>query len=116
MGLEVDSKDVNELVKDHITQLTTKELVCIRNEQQKNLTEEQSSKDKKKAKESIPDAAIKKICSKRDDVQSFVEKYHPHALVANRAANHFNGNVISHFKKHFTTQVKTTNIGQDFYE
>ena len=74
------------------------ELVYIRNEQQMNLAEEQSSKDEEKAKERIPNASIKKICSKRDDVRSFVEKYHPHALVANRAANHFNDNVMSHFK------------------
>ena len=59
------------------------ELVYIWNEQQNNLAEEQSSKHKKKAEESIPDAAIKKICSKRDDVRAFVEKYHPDTLVAN---------------------------------
>ena len=36
MGLEVDSEDVEELVQDHRTELTTEELVYIQNEQQKN--------------------------------------------------------------------------------
>ena len=63
MGLEVDSKDVEELVQDHSTQLTTKELIYIQNEQ-KNLAKEQSSKDEEKTEESIPSALIKEICGK----------------------------------------------------
>ena len=62
MGLEVDSEDVEELVQDHSTQLTSQELVYIQNEQQKNLAEEQSSKDEERTEESIPSASIKEIC------------------------------------------------------
>ena len=68
MCLEVDSEDVEELVQDHKTEFTTKELAYIQNEQQKNLAKEQSSKDDEKTEESIPNALIKKICAKYSDV------------------------------------------------
>ncbi|XP_026548757.1 tigger transposable element-derived protein 1-like, partial [Notechis scutatus] len=42
MGLEVDSDDIEELVKDHDEELTADELVALQNEQHKVLTEEQS--------------------------------------------------------------------------
>ena len=45
VDLEVDRKDIEELVQDYRTELTTEELVYIQNEQQKNLAEEQSSKN-----------------------------------------------------------------------
>ena len=50
MGLEVDGEDVEELVQDHRTELTTEELVYIRNEQQKNLAEDNLLKMRKKLK------------------------------------------------------------------
>ena len=64
MGLDIDNEDVEELVQDHSTEFTTEELVYIQNKQQKNLAEEQSSKDEEKTEESIPSASIKKICGK----------------------------------------------------
>ncbi|XP_026576481.1 tigger transposable element-derived protein 1-like isoform X2 [Pseudonaja textilis] len=42
MGLEVDSDDIEELIKDHDEELTADELVALQNEQHKVLTEEQS--------------------------------------------------------------------------
>ena len=97
MGLEVDSEDVEELVQDHSTQLTSQELVYIQNEQQKNLAEEQSSKDEERTEESIPSASIKEIC-KWGDMQAFVKKYHPDTMVANRTVNLSNDNVMSYFR------------------
>ena len=71
-------------------------------------------KIRKKVEESIPDAASKKICFKRDDVRAFEEKYHPHILVANRAANHFNDNVMSHFKNILQRRRKQQTLDKTF--
>ena len=99
MVSEVVSEDVEELVQDYCTELTTQELVYIQNEQQKNLAEEQSSKDEEKTEESIPSASIKDICGKWGDLQAFMKKYHPDTLVANKSVNLFNDNVMSRFRK-----------------
>ena len=100
MGLEIDREDVEELVQDHSTELTTEELVYIQNEQ------EQSFKDEEKTEQSIPSASIKEICSKWNNVQAFVKKYQCDIVVANRTVNLFNVNVISHFRKILQTRQK----------
>ena len=61
MGLEVDSEDVEELVQELRTKLTTEELVHIQNEQQKNLAKKQSSKDEKKLNRVSPVLQSKKF-------------------------------------------------------
>ena len=61
MGLEVDSEDVEELVQELRTKLTTEELVYIQNEQQKNLAKKQSSKDEKKLNRVSPVLQSKKF-------------------------------------------------------
>ena len=39
------------------------------------------------------------MCAKWDELQAFVEKYHPDTAVANHSVNIFNDNVMSHFRK-----------------
>lgn len=48
LGLDVDSEDIEKLVEDHCTELTTKELVHLQNEEPKSLPEEMSSEEEAK--------------------------------------------------------------------
>ena len=50
LGLEVDRENVEKLVQDHRTELTTEELVYIQKEQQKNLAQKQFFKNEEKLK------------------------------------------------------------------
>lgn len=97
MGLEVEKEDIDELVEGHSTELTTQELLTLQQEQQKSLAEKLSSEEGER--EDVQISLIKEMCDKWSDVQLFVEKYHPDIVVANRAINIFNDNVMFHFKK-----------------
>ena len=57
--------------------------------------------------EKITSAQIKDICSKRNEMQEFIEKHHPNKIVANRAINILNDNAMSHFRKNSAAKKKT---------
>ncbi|XP_074170474.1 uncharacterized protein LOC141567452 [Rhinolophus sinicus] len=97
MGLEVSSDDVEELVEDHKTELTTEELQNILTEQQQAATEELSSEEA--GRESVSNALIKEMCAKWVEVQIFVEKYHPDKAAVSHATNTFNDNAMSRFRQ-----------------
>jgi hypothetical protein len=60
MGLEVNSEDVEVLVEDQNSELTTEEARDLKMEQQQEVTEELSSEEEKvECKGSIPTAEIK---------------------------------------------------------
>ncbi|XP_059558184.1 tigger transposable element-derived protein 1-like isoform X1 [Myotis daubentonii] len=96
MGLEVDDDDVEELVEDHNTELTTEELQDLQREQQQPAAEEPSSEG---GREDIPTSLIKGMLGKWGEMQSFIEKYHPDKEVAHRAINLFNDNAVFHFRQ-----------------
>ncbi|XP_036212432.1 tigger transposable element-derived protein 1-like isoform X2 [Myotis myotis] len=96
MGLEVDDDDVEELVEDHNTELTTEELQDLQREQQQPAAEERSSEE---GREDIPTSLIKGMLGKWGEMQSFIEKYHPDKEVAHRAINLFNDNAVLHFRQ-----------------
>ncbi|XP_014392726.1 PREDICTED: tigger transposable element-derived protein 1-like isoform X2 [Myotis brandtii] len=96
MGLEVDDDDVEELVEDHNTELTTEELQDLQKEQQQPAAEEHSSEE---GREDIPTSLIKGMLGKWGEMQSFIEKYHPDKEVAHRAINLFNDNAVFHFRQ-----------------
>ncbi|XP_033011520.1 tigger transposable element-derived protein 1-like [Lacerta agilis] len=106
-SLQVNSDDVEELVEDHKTELTTEELQNIPTEQQQAATEEISLEE---SREIVSTALIKEMCAKWAEVQSFVEKYHPDKAAVSHATNTFNDNAISHFRqilKHRQKQIST---------
>lgn len=98
MGLEVNSDDIEELVKDHDEELTTDELVTLQNEQHKVLTEEQSSEEEDE-REMIKSDVLKDIIGKWNGCQNFFEKHHPDKTLTNRVLNMMNDHVISHSHK-----------------
>ncbi|KAF2352777.1 hypothetical protein FHG87_016469 [Trinorchestia longiramus] len=98
MDLDVDSDDVEELVKDHRNELTTEELQELHREQQEEVVEELSSEEEE-SKGSISTAEIKELCYHLEKTQRVVEKWHPNTAVVNRSINLFNDNVNDHFRK-----------------
>ncbi|XP_028575874.2 uncharacterized protein LOC114592144 isoform X1 [Podarcis muralis] len=100
LGLEVSREDVEELVEDHKTELTTEELQNILMEQQQAATEELSEEEEEeKRRENVPTALIEEMCAKWAELQSFVEKYHPDAAAVSHATNTFNDSAMSHFRQ-----------------
>ncbi|KAF6390255.1 hypothetical protein mRhiFer1_007835 [Rhinolophus ferrumequinum] len=108
MGLEVSSDDVEELVEDHRTELTTEELQNILTEKQQAETEELSSEEEER--ESVSTALIKEMCAKWVEGKIFVEKYHLDKAAVNHATNTFNDNAVSHFRQILKHQKKQMSI------
>ncbi|XP_016070266.1 PREDICTED: tigger transposable element-derived protein 1-like [Miniopterus natalensis] len=98
LGLEVDGGDVEELVGDHSTELTTEELQDLQREQQQTAAEVLSSEEEK-GREDVPTSLIKGMLGKWGEMQSFIEKYHPDKELANHAINLFNDNAVFHFRQ-----------------
>ena len=93
MGLEADTDDIEELLEDNSTELTTEEHEHLQNENEKKLA------DKIEEKEDVSHAPFQEIISKWIDLQNLAEKYHPDTVITNRTVNIFNDNVMAHFIK-----------------
>ena len=113
LGLEINSGDVEELLNEHRDELTTEELRQLHEEQKKMLTEEISS-DEDEGRKIASSADIKKICAKWNDIQNFVELYHPDKATSSRAVYMFNDIVISHFRKVLKRRQKQVTIDRFF--
>ena len=97
MSLDVDEENVEELVKEHNTELTTEELQDLHKEQQ--VTEELPSEEEKNNEGSITTADIKELLGYWSKTQNIVEKWHPNVADVNRCINLFDDNVMQHFRK-----------------
>ena len=113
LGLEINSGDVEELLNEHRDELTTEELRQLHEEQKKTLTEEISS-DEDEGWKIASSADIKKICAKWNDIQNFVELYHPDKATSSRAVYMFNDIVISHFRKVVKRRQKQVTLDRFF--
>ena len=92
-------EDINELVEGYSINLTIEELLHLQQQQQQDVAEEQKSSEEEHAREDVSSAVVNDMCAKWGELQAFVEKYYPNTVVANRAVNIFNDNVMSHFRK-----------------
>ncbi|XP_034962830.1 tigger transposable element-derived protein 1-like isoform X3 [Zootoca vivipara] len=97
LGLEVSRDDVEELVEEHKTELTTEELRNILAEQQQAAAEELSPKEERR--EILPTALIEGMCAKWAELQAFVEKCHPDKAAVSHATSTFNDHAMSHFRQ-----------------
>ena len=113
MGLEIHQNDVNELVEGHAVELTTEELMHLQQQRQKDMVEEISS-DEEGGTEEISSGLIHEMCAKWAEIRNFAEKHHPDKVVANRAVNIFNDNVMSTFRKILITRKKQLTIDMFF--
>ncbi|XP_053235637.1 uncharacterized protein LOC128409319 isoform X1 [Podarcis raffonei] len=119
MGLEVSGADVEELVQEHRTELTTEELQDILTEQQKSATEEikpateeitSLEEEKEESRESAPTATIKEMLAKWAEVQAVAEKYHPDKDALSHATNIYNDIAMSHFIETLKQRQKQVSI------
>ena len=72
IGLEINSEDVEELVKDHKNEISLEKQEQLQEQQQKMIVEEMSSEEEE-GREDVPSSLICKICAKWGEAQSFVE-------------------------------------------
>ena len=99
MSLDVDKEDVEDLVKEHNTKLTTEELQDLHKEQQHEVAEELSSEEEKNNEGSITTADIKELLGYWYKTQNLVEKWHPNVAVVNRRIKLFDDKVMQYFRK-----------------
>lgn len=98
MGLDVEDDDVEELVGDHNTEPTTEELQDLQREKQLPVAGELFTQEEE-GKEDTPASLIKEILGKWEEMQSFIENYHPDKEVTNLTINLFNDNAGFHFRQ-----------------
>ena len=96
--MEVDNEDVQELVEDHNTELTTEELETLHKEEEKASVERISSGEEDE-KVDVPSSVIKEMCGYWGKLQNFVETTYPDNVVGNRTLNLFNDVIMSHYRK-----------------
>ena len=113
LGLEMDSGDVEELLDEHRDELTTEELQQLQEEQKRTLTKVMSS-DEDEGRKIASTADIKEICAKWNNIQNFVELYHPDKATSSRAVYMFNDIVISHFRKVLKRRQKQVTLDRFF--
>ena len=66
LGLEVNSDDVEKLMDDHKEELTTEDLLQLKEEQVKDIEQAiKGSSEDEEEREKISSAEVKKICSTR---------------------------------------------------
>ncbi|KAM3922863.1 tigger transposable element-derived protein 1-like [Leptodactylus fuscus] len=113
MGLDIQQDDINELVEGHAAELTTEDLMHLQQQQQKDMVEEISSEEEERV-EDISSGLIHEMCAKWAEIANFVEQHHPDKVVANRAVNIFNDNVMSTFRKILQRRKKQQTIDKFF--
>jgi len=114
MGLEVDEEDVEDLVKEHNTGLTTEELQDLHKEQQQEVVEELSAEEEKNNEGSFTTADIKEILGYWSRTQNLVEKWHPNVAVVNRCINLFDDSVVQYFRKILKSRQRQMTLGRFF--
>ncbi|GFS34359.1 tigger transposable element-derived protein 1 [Nephila pilipes] len=112
MGLEVEERDVNELVEEHTQELTNEEIQELQSQQhtevmQKNGFEESEEKV-------ISTSEIKEILGMWERVSQFVEKKHPEKVATGRASDLFNDTCLTHFRNIPRGRKKQTSLDMFF--
>ncbi|XP_066940318.1 tigger transposable element-derived protein 1-like [Macrobrachium rosenbergii] len=114
MGLEVSSDDVEELVAEHNTELTTEELQELHKEQQKVLAEEVSEEEESKEVPTTGTKEIKEMLMHWEKFQEFFEKYHHDKAVVNRAIDYVDDNLVNVYRKHLKKRQQQTTLYRFF--
>ncbi len=81
MGLELDADDVGQLVEEYKEELTTDEILQLKNEQVRAIEEHFSSTDNEETKFTTTTEA-KKLCALWCELQEGIAKHHPDKTVS----------------------------------
>ncbi|GFT48212.1 e3 ubiquitin-protein ligase MYCBP2 [Nephila pilipes] len=96
MGLEVEERDVNELIEEHTQELTTEEIQELQSQQHTEVKQEIGFEESEE--EVISASEIKEILGMWERVSQFVEKKHPEKVTTGFASDLFNDTCLTHFR------------------
>ncbi|XP_067123812.1 tigger transposable element-derived protein 1-like [Centruroides vittatus] len=114
MGLEVDERDVNELVEEQSQELTTEELHDLHSQQQTVVQRKISFEEEPEMEEVISTRDIKEILAMWEKVVEFVDKNHPEKVATSRASELFNETCLTHFRNILKERKKQTSLDSFF--
>ncbi|XP_067125817.1 tigger transposable element-derived protein 1-like [Centruroides vittatus] len=114
MGLEVDERDVNELVEEQSQELTTEELHDLHSQQQTVVQRKISFEEEPEMEEVISTRDIKEILAMWEKVVEFVDKNHPEKVATGRASELFNETCLTHFRNILKERKKQTSLDSFF--
>ncbi|GFS73947.1 tigger transposable element-derived protein 1 [Nephila pilipes] len=112
MGLEVEERDVNELIEEHTQELTTEEIQELQSQQHTEVMQEIGFE--KSEEEVISTSEIKEILGMWERVSQFVEKKHPEKVATGRASDLFNDTCLTHFQNILRGRKKQTFLNMFF--
>lgn len=115
MGLEVDERDVNELVEEHSQELTTEELQELQSQQHTEVLQEIGFEEETEVEEVVSTSEIKEILGMWERVSQFVEKKHPEKVATGRAKELFNDTCLTHFRNILKGRKKQTSLDRFFF-
>ena len=112
MGLEVEERDVNELIEEHTQELTTEEIQELQSQQHTEVMQEIGFEESEE--EVISTSEIKEILGMWERVSQFVEKKHPEKVATGRASDLFNDTCLTHFRNILRGRKKQTSLDMFF--
>nr|XP_033813649.1 tigger transposable element-derived protein 1-like [Geotrypetes seraphini] len=118
LELEVEEKDVEEIIEEHEEELTTEELQALLVQQQDNAQREASSDDEEQQSNNkpIPTADIKNILVKWKAVQEFTNAHYPDSAEANRINDLYSDTLVRYFRQMLEKREKQTTLDRFFHE
>ncbi|GIY27407.1 hypothetical protein CDAR_52471 [Caerostris darwini] len=111
MGLEVEERDVNELIEEY-TQELTEEIQELQSQQHTEVMQEIGFEESEE--EVISTSEIKEILGMWESVSQFVEKKHPEKVATGRASDLFNDTCLTHFRNILRGRKKQTSLDMFF--
>jgi hypothetical protein len=114
MGLEVDERDVNELVEEQSQELTTEELHDLYSQQHTVVQRKIGFEEEPEMEEVISTRDIKEILGMWEKVVEFVDKNHPEKVATGRASELFNETCLTHFRNILNGRKKQTSLDSFF--
>ncbi|GIY60997.1 tigger transposable element-derived protein 1 [Caerostris darwini] len=112
MGLEVEERDVNELIEEYTQELTTEEMQELQSQQHTEVMQEIGFEESEE--EVISTSEIKEILAMWESASQFVEKKHPEKVATGRASDLFNDTCLTHFRNILRGRKKQTSLDMFF--
>ncbi|GIY50854.1 tigger transposable element-derived protein 1 [Caerostris darwini] len=112
MSLEVEERDVNELIEEYTQELTTEEIQELQSQQHTEVMQEIGFEESEE--EVISTSEIKEILGMWESVSQFVEKKHPEKVATGRASDLFNDTCLTHFRNILRGRKKQTSLDMFF--
>ncbi|XP_064106842.1 tigger transposable element-derived protein 1-like [Macrobrachium nipponense] len=108
--LEVDERDIEELVEEHSEELTTDELKELQEQRHTEALTEDTSEGEETEPEIISTKDLKDILAMWERVAGFVEKNHSEKIATSRATELFNDTCLSRFRNILKGRMKQTSL------